>query len=389
MSESLKLKWFILDLGNNYFTDYIDFKNMAIELKDNKKQFMINFKVYDNLIYNTSYNDFKNYTQNKNKQALIKLGDLDILFNPKELHEYFMDNILNNIIEELTSNLNNNIDTSYNIEMLRAELFTIPVFETSKTKYICICNFNRFLSRCLKFVNNISNTPKYHILHITPGITKLENIDNLTGYTYNLMKSMWISIINNNLLLTKEYKINKFKYTLGNLIYSMMNKFPDFYIIFKSSRAFMDIYDKRFISNFKFIENKTKRAKLLNKTKKLDNLLLIDLLKTDSVNFVDKSLNNISFNLDNLSLDDKQKKKYNKKCIKTKFSNITDIINDKQAAKKYSKNIHSICKYTTGSKKCYYSGYKDMINNFTKFNKNLNNSLNITELNNDLANLGL
>jgi hypothetical protein len=365
------IKWFFFDLGNNYFIDYMDFESKVIQLKDSKEYFMINFKLYDNIKYKTNVDDLLKYTLNKYNIDITQIDKYDInkLYEPENLYDYFSSNILDMILDDINSKIDNNIDMVENVNKIKSQILTIPIFESSNTRYVCICNFNKFLSKCLSLVKPFKEelTPIYHLICLTSGI-KDSSILKVNGYSFNLMKSLWYKIKEQTQLLMREYIIDKMKITLGSFIYSIQNKFPDFYIVFNSSHATFDIRSSKFITYFKSGEHKkSKLAKRINKYKNKDNEMVKKYNKIRS-----ETVNNLTINLDCLSLNEKQKKKITKKCIPIDYVN-TSLTEEQSIARK--DQIHNICKFVTGSKHCYYSGYKDMLKDFEGFCLNQNKSL--------------
>jgi hypothetical protein len=366
-TKQKNIKWFFFDLGNNYFIDYIDFQSKVIRLKDDKEYFMINFRLYDNINYKTKVSDLINFTSEKYNIELSQMNNYDInkLFEPKNLYDYFVANILDMILEDLNSRIENNVDILENILKIKTQIVTIPVFESSNTKYVCICNFNRFLSKCLSLIKPIKDDklPLVHLICLSPGI-KEYGITSINGYSFNLMKTLWYKLENQSALLLHEYTIDKMKINLGSFIYSIQNKFPDFYIIFNSSKAPFDTRSSRFITYFKLGDRKkSKMAKRINKYKNLENVMLkkYEKKQADAVSEL--------INLDRLSLNEKQKKKITKKCITTDYNSIPSTGEQIDNRKE---EVHTICKYFTGSKHCYYSGYKEMLKDFDGFCLNQN-----------------
>jgi hypothetical protein len=361
------IKWFFFDLGNNYFVDYIDFQSKVIRLKDDKEYFMINFKLYDNINYKTNVVDFINFTSQKYNIDVSQMNNYDInkLYEPQNLYDYFIGNILDMILEDINSKIDNNIDIVENILKIKSQLLTIPVFESSNTRYVCICNFNRFLSKCLAMIKPFKEEvlPIYHLVCLTSGI-KDYGVINVNGYSFNLMKSIWHKIETQTSLLLREYVIDKMKITLGSFIYSIQNKFPDFYIIFNSSKAPFDTRSSKFITYFKSGDRKkAKLAKRINKYKNKDNIMVkkYEKMKAEALTEL--------IDLDRLTLNEKQKKKITKKCIPINYNSTSLSVEQSNLRKE---EVHKICKYFTGSKHCYYSGYKDMLKDFDKFCLNLN-----------------
>ena len=386
------IKWLVLDFGNNNFVKNINFSNWVIRLKDNKEYFMVNFNVYDNLDYKTCYNDYISYITTKLNvfYNLNEETDNKHLITTDGLTSYLRNKIIDLIYEDLIQHLDNNIDIlKLNVE--KEKLLAIPVFENNSTLYVCIINFSNVLSRILQLtINNTSlfDNTIYHLINVKSGINHFKEVKKINGFSFNFMTSLWNRIESNNSLLMKEYKIGKFKFNLGNLIYSLNNKFPRFYVIFESPKAKLDKTKQTFLTHFYPIKDKTKRAKKLNKLKNLENILVKDILDNLDVDL------NINFN--NLSLTDKEKKKFNKKCIQlpinhnsnfnniSRLDNITNIqnlfenhnianthssLNNKEEVieEVNKKELHTICKNLTGSKHCYYSGYNDIIKSFDKF----------------------
>jgi hypothetical protein len=320
--------------------------------------------MHENISYKTCANDFINYTVNKNNINLqgLSMFEINKLYEPNNLYDYFISDVLDLILEDITSKLSNSIDINANILKIKKQILTIPVFESSNTKYICICNFNRFLSKTLKLVNPRidDQIPIFHLLCLTPGMSDFTSISKVNGFAFNLMKSFWHRIEKNTQLLLREYTIDKLKIVFGSFVYAMQNKFPDFYVIFSSSKAPFDTRSSKFLTNFKAGIKKSKLAKKLNKLNNANNGLVRHLLKNTDVNMV-----KLNIDLDKLSLDSKQKKKITKKCITTDYN--TMETSDDSKSEKQQEQIHTMCKYITGSKHCYYSGYKDMLQDFDKF----------------------
>ena len=365
------IKWLVLDFGNNSFIRNINFDNWVIKLKDNKEYFMVNFNVYDNLDYKTCYNDYVSYITSRLNISNSNNKN-NILITTDSLTSYLRNKVFDLIYEDLIAKTNNNIDIiKLNVE--KNKLIAIPVFENNSTLYVCIINFSSILSRMLNItINNVNifDTTIYHLINVKSGINHYKEIKKVNGFSFNFMTSLWKRIENNNSLLLKEYKIGKFKFNLGNLIYSLNNKFPTFYVIFdSSSSAKLDKSKQTFITHFYPIKDKTKRAKKLNKLKNIQNLLVKDILDNEEIDL------NIDFH--KLSISDKDKKKMKKKCF-THMETEMDIDIDNK-----KKELHAVCKELTGSKHCYYSGYNDIIKSFDKFTLNLKNDYSLIQLDND------
>ena len=386
-----------MDFGNNYVTEYFDFDNRIIKLKDGKICGLINFTLYDNIVYNTSISDYKKFNEVvEDKSNLYSLDNTTNYFNNTILEMFINDINLN--VNSLDSN--NNIDKNlYNINNIKKKIIAIPVFDSSSTKYICVFNFDKFIAKCLLNINESVSSSKpsndciTQLISFMTGVKGIDKESQLEGYTFNLIKSIWCKLQYNITIMLKNYQLDNFKFNLGNLIYALISKFPDFYIIFKSSTPYGIKY-KNFVNNFSKAKNKTERGKILNTIKNKHNLLLKDIVNDDLVNLIDK-LNINKINKDNTEKTilkyNKSIDKFKKKYIKPEFINLDFNKDKKIKVKKYRKDIHSICNYITGSKHCYYSGYKDMISDFDNFNiksnKNINgiSSMDINDDTNDNA----
>lgn len=342
------IKWLILDFGNNYFINNIDFNNWVIKLNDNKKYFMVNFYVYDNLNYKTSFNDYKTYVINKlNINTNI---DNDII-NSNILTNYTRYNIIDLIYNDLIKHNNNMI----NLNIKKEHILGIPVFNNDETLYVCIINFSNILTRLLKLtINNthIYDNTIFYLLGIKNGIEHYKDIEKVKGYSFNFITSLLNRIVCNDNLSFKEYNIDGFKFNLLDLIHSLNNKFPKFYIIFNSSTAKLDKTKQTFITQFYSLKDKTKRASKVNKIKNLNNILIQDIVNNTEID--------LSLNFNKLSITNTNNK--------TKFMQLP-IDNSNYTNRK---NIHTTCKNITGSKHCYYSGYNDIIKSFDKFNLSFN-----------------
>jgi hypothetical protein len=206
--------------------------------------------------------------------------------------------------------------------------------------------------------------PIYHLVCLTSGI-KDSGVVKVNGYSFNLMKSLWHKIETQTSLLLREYVLDKMKITLGSFIYSIQTKFPDFYVIFNSSKAPFDTRSSKFITYFKAGDRKkSKLAKRINKYKNKDNVMVKKFEKMKL-----EAISNLEINLDRLTLNEKQKKKITKKCIPVDYNEMP--LSEEQTECR-QEQVHTLCKYFTGSKHCYYSGYKDMLKDFDGFCLNLN-----------------
>lgn len=348
-----------MDFGCNYFTDYIDFYNKVITLKDNKSFTLLNFQIYDKSIYKTCVKEYREYLLSNHIVKEEYLNDVNIYFSSHNLTSYLQNILLDMIVNNIESELANSFDIIYDILKLKKQVIAIPVFTSATSKYICVCNFNSFLSKCIQKANP-SSKRLTQLVSLTTGVSKMDKITKLSGFKFNLMKTLWDRINTNQHLMLYSYKIENLTFNLGNLLYSLINKFPEFYIIFKTTSARFQKCNRKFMISFKNCKDKKQRAKELNKKQNMKNILLKDVLNETEVDIV-----NILDSIDKLSLLDNKMKKTQKKCIKTEYNTINSMNTDELESNR--KEIHSICKNKTGSKHCYYQGFKSMIKDFDNF----------------------
>jgi hypothetical protein len=388
IQKTKSLKWFFLDFGNNYIINNIDFTNKIIRLKDSKTHILINFNIYENLSYKTCILKYENYVLSLINDNLLNLESArQYLHNPEYLTSYFNEYVLEMIIEDLFSK-NNNMDNVYNIEDIKLKIYCFPVFTYLNSQYICVCNFSNFISKSLqKCVNSniYNNINSIQLISLENGVNRYDSSIKLNGYIFNLMKAIWYRIVNNTNLALKEYNIDKLKFNLGHLIYSLLNKFPDYYIIFDVISSKLDLQNHNFIMSFKNLKDKTKRGKYLNSVKDASNKLIQLKIKECNKNIIniEKVFDKLSIKeiINNNELKVIKSHKKNNNFILTNSSNILQSNKEKEKEKEKEnirKNTHLICNNLTGSKHCYYSGYKELVINFDKFN--LNNDTNIYNL---------
>lgn len=357
-NKNTKLVFFFLDFGSNYFIKNIDFNNKIIKLKADYKNIPINFNINTNFIYEFYTEDFKINIES------TELSQDNIY---KFYNEYFGKLIANSIYDKIKL-INEYNNTTFNINNFLEESYPIGVFDNVKTKYICIINFNNHISKMLNILNKSYNTNynnSLYLINISNSIIDNYSYSNKhNGYNINLMYAFWNSIRHNSKLIIQEYKIHKIKFNLGNLFFGLIHKFYNLYIIFESIDSSFEKQSYNFKSVFHSIKDKTKRAKYLNKMKNSSNNILNsrNKLKTTEKNTNINDINDIINELSNMCIIHSKSKKT--KAIKylnkdTKYDNTNNENRTKQ--------IHTICKYITGSKHCYYKGYKDLIKDFEKF----------------------
>lgn len=361
-NQETTVKWFFLDLGSytNNWINKINFKYKSILLKDIYQYLTINYNVITDINYDCCLKQI--YTYNKNKTLLQE--DIESFY-----YNYFGELILNDIHDKVCNEPS--IDISHlDIKQILNTTLPIGSFDTTRCKYICIVNFNPFLSRCIKILTKdeyVKQNTTMHIISIDKGITNNYSHSNKhNGYKFNLMMAFWNNLEKNTQLIGQKYKLGQITFTLGNLIGSIMIRFINLYVIFESIGSNLDKQCHKFKNLFRSINDKTKRAKKINSIKnKFNNILknttFQKLKDNNDINFID-----ISKSLSRLSLNS-NKNNINKNIIK--YMNYPDknIELHSSLSKERDTQIHSICKYFTGSKHCYYSGYKDIIKDFDRF----------------------
>ena len=370
-----KITFFFLDFGSNYFIENIDFKNKIIKLKDAYSYIAINFNINTKITYDTCSEHLKKITGTNDLTQ-------DNIY--KYYNEYFGSLIASDIYDKAVSLNACDILSTINTNKFLEESYPIGIFDTTKTKYVCIINFNYQMSKLLRILNNSYNidfNTNMYLINISSSIINNYSKSNKqNGYSINLINAFWNSIQHNSKLIMQEHDINKMKFNLGHLFTGLLPKFYNLYIIFDSISSDFEKQSYSFISNFNFIKDKTKRAKHLNKMKNVSNKALN--YKKSKALENNLNVNNITYALSNLNIIKPKNKKKTYKVPKylNKDTEYDNLINESR-----NKQIHTICKNVTGSKHCYYEGYKDLITNFEKFElkqKQQNNKISLLE--NDL-----
>lgn len=360
--HTTKVKWFFLDFGGftNNWINNIDFKHKSILLKDKYQYMTINYNVITDIKYDCCLEQIHTYNEN----TTLLQEDIESFY-----YNYFGELILKDVHDKVCNEPT--IDISHlDVNQILTTTLPIGAFDTTRCKYICILNFNPFLSRCLKILTtdkHVKQNTAMYIIAIDKGITNNYSHSNKhNGYQVNLMSAFWNNLEKRPELIGQKYKIGKITFTLGNLIGAIMPRFKNLYVIFESIGSVLDKQSHKFKNEFRSIKDKTKRAKKLNSIKNnfnmiLKNTTLQSLKDSEDINFIDlsKSLYGLSLNNDKTKMNN----------IKLKYMNYPGKITTVKSSlsKERDTEIHTICKYFTGSKHCYYSGYKDVIKDFDKF----------------------